>query len=73
MAFVYGAGLVSCALLSSSITNPFLMYTFQRGLQIRVAFTSMIYNKVQILTYKIRKLRLFCFKWIAKILLNQKY
>lgn len=46
MAFLYGAGLISCALLSGSITNPYLMYTFQKGLQIRVAFTSMIYNKV---------------------------
>lgn len=41
-----GIGLVSCALLSSCLTNPFRMYMLQMGLQIRVALASMIYNKV---------------------------
>lgn len=41
-----GIGLVSCALLSSCLTNPFRMYMLQIGLQIRVALASMIYNKV---------------------------
>ncbi|XP_055302412.1 probable multidrug resistance-associated protein lethal(2)03659 [Sitodiplosis mosellana] len=42
----YAFGLISCAFLSSSITNPFLMYTYQRGLHIRIALCSMVYSKV---------------------------
>lgn len=43
----YAFGLVLCSFLSSSITNPFLMFTFQKGLQIRIAICSMIYDKVK--------------------------
>lgn len=42
----YAVGLILCAFLSSSITNPFLLYTFQKGLQIRVALSSLVFNKV---------------------------
>lgn len=41
-----GIGLISCAFLSSCITNPFRMFMLQIGLQIRVALSSMIYHKV---------------------------
>lgn len=46
VALWYGVGLVFCAFLSSAITNPYLMYSFQSGLQIRVGLSAMIYNKV---------------------------
>lgn len=42
----YAVGLIVCAFLSSSLTNPYLMFTFQKGLQIRVALSAMIYKKV---------------------------
>lgn len=40
-----------CAFLSSSLTNPYLMFTSQKGLQIRVALSSMIYKKVVLLHF----------------------
>lgn len=47
----YAIGLIMCAFLSSSLTNPYLMFTSQKGLQIRVALSSMIYKKVVILLF----------------------
>lgn len=49
----YAVGLIACAFLSSSLTNPYLMYTFQKGLQIRVALSAMIYKKVRTFSLKI--------------------
>ncbi|XP_031633880.1 probable multidrug resistance-associated protein lethal(2)03659 [Contarinia nasturtii] len=45
MAIWYACVLIMCAFISSSLTNPFQMYAFQKGMQMRVAFASMIYNK----------------------------
>ncbi|XP_031634337.1 probable multidrug resistance-associated protein lethal(2)03659 isoform X2 [Contarinia nasturtii] len=46
MAVWYAFALIMCAFTSSSLTNPFQMYAFQKGMQMRVTFASMIYNKV---------------------------
>lgn len=45
-AYWYAAGLVLCALFTSLCTYPFMLHAFQIGMQIRVASTSMIYQKV---------------------------
>lgn len=46
MAVWYALGLVSCAFVSTAFTNPFLLYAYQMGMQIRVICTSLIYRKV---------------------------
>lgn len=45
-AYWYAAGLVLCPLFTSMFTYPFMLPAFQIGMQIRVACTSMIYQKV---------------------------
>lgn len=47
LTYFYICGLILCALFSSLITSPYIMFSFQRGLQIRIAICSMIYDKVK--------------------------
>lgn len=46
MTYWYAAGLIFCTVIRSAYSNPFLLYAFQLGLQVRVTITSMIYRKV---------------------------
>lgn len=42
----YAVGLTSCAFVSTAFTNPFQLYAYQMGMQIRVICTSLVYRKV---------------------------
>ncbi|XP_031637356.1 probable multidrug resistance-associated protein lethal(2)03659 isoform X2 [Contarinia nasturtii] len=42
----YAVALTSCAFVSTAFTNPFILYAYQMGMQIRVICTSLIYRKV---------------------------
>lgn len=44
----YGVGLISCTFVSTAFTNPFQLYAYQIGMQIRVVCTSLIYRKVNV-------------------------
>lgn len=46
MTYWYAGGLIFCTALRSIYSNPFLLYAFQLGLQVRVTIISMIYRKV---------------------------
>lgn len=46
MAIWWAVGLTACAFISSAFTNPFSIYAYQMGMQIRVVCTSLIYRKV---------------------------
>lgn len=57
MAIWYAIGLTSCAFVSTAFTNPFLLYAYQIGMQIRVICTSLIYRKVIDLSGTVTKLK----------------
>lgn len=46
MAIWYGIGLILCAFVSTTTSNPYQLYAFQTGMKIRVLCTSLIYRKV---------------------------